>query len=148
MRRICCKLIFKSIGKGVNIERNVYFGFSTKVEIGNYSGLGANMNVMGVNNLVIGDNVMTAPEINIHGNGHRFERLDIPMRLQGDTERTDLMICDDVWIGRRVTILPNCNRIGKSAIIGACSVVTKDVPDYAIVAGNPAKIIKYRRYED
>ena len=49
-----------------------------------------------------------------------------------------------MWIGRNVTILGNVNRIGTGAVIGACSVVTHDVPDYAVVAGNPAKIIKYR----
>lgn len=64
---------------------------------------------------------------------------------QGSNPKTQLVIGDDVWIGNRVTILSNCHRIGTGAIIGACSVVTKDVPDYAIVAGNPAKVIRHRK---
>ena len=54
-------------------------------------------------------------------------------------------ISDDVWIGNSVIILGNVKRIGTGAIIGAGAVVTKPVPDYAVVAGNPARVIKYRK---
>lgn len=60
-------------------------------------------------------------------------------------ERPPLHIAGDVWIGARAIILPGCKRIGHGAIVGAGSVVTKDVPDWAIVGGNPAKIIKMRK---
>ena len=53
------------------------------------------------------------------------------------------MIEDDVWIGARAIILPSTHRIGKGAIIAAGSVVTKNVPDYALLVGNPAKQIGY-----
>lgn len=55
---------------------------------------------------------------------------------------------NDVWVGTNVTIMPGCNIIGNGAIIGGVSVVTHDVPPYAIVAGNPAKILRYRFDED
>lgn len=55
-----------------------------------------------------------------------------------------LTIGNDVWIGQYAVILPSCDYIGDGAVIGAGSIVTKNVPDYAIVAGNPAKVIKYR----
>lgn len=55
-----------------------------------------------------------------------------------------LSIENDVWIGHNAIILPRVRRIGNGAVIGAGSVVTKDIPPYAVVAGNPAKIIKYR----
>lgn len=58
--------------------------------------------------------------------------------------RTKFTIGHDVWIGTNALVLPNASKIGTGAIIGAGSVVTKDVPPFAIVAGNPAKIIKYR----
>ena len=51
----------------------------------------------------------------------------------------------DVWIGARVIVQPGYKRIGRGVIIGAGSVVTKDIPDYAIVGGNPTRVIKSRR---
>lgn len=63
--------------------------------------------------------------------------------IQLDTDNP-LIIGNDVWIGSRTTILPGCRRIGDGAIIGAGSVVTRDVEDFAIVAGNPAKEIRKR----
>lgn len=55
-----------------------------------------------------------------------------------------LAIGNDVWIGQYAVILPSCKSIGNGAVIGAGAIVTKDIPPYAIVAGNPAKVIKYR----
>ncbi len=55
-----------------------------------------------------------------------------------------LVVGNDVWIGQNALILPQVRRIGDGVVIGAGAVVTKDVPDYAVVAGNPARIIKYR----
>jgi acetyltransferase-like isoleucine patch superfamily enzyme len=53
-------------------------------------------------------------------------------------------IGNDVWIGANAVILPEVNRIGNGAVIGAGAVVSKDVPDYAVVLGNPARVVKYR----
>lgn len=58
--------------------------------------------------------------------------------------RGKLIVGNDVWVGRNAIIVPGVDRIGDGAVIGAGAVVTKDVPDFAVVAGNPAKIIKYR----
>jgi acetyltransferase-like isoleucine patch superfamily enzyme len=58
--------------------------------------------------------------------------------------RNELVVGNDVWIGHNALILPNVQRIGDGAVIGAGSIVTRDVPDFAVVAGNPAKVIKYR----
>jgi acetyltransferase-like isoleucine patch superfamily enzyme len=55
-----------------------------------------------------------------------------------------LWIGDDAWIGDRVTITPGCSRIGIGAVVGAGSVVTRDVPDFAVVAGNPTRLIRFR----
>lgn len=80
----------------------------------------------------------------VYTKNHAFSNLDTPMMYQGYLETKPVYIEDDVWIGGRVIILPG-RRIGKGAIVGAGSVVTKDVPDYAIVGGNPAKVLKYRK---
>lgn len=66
---------------------------------------------------------------------------------QSDVERSAISIDHDSWIGANVTILPGCKRIGLGAVVGAGSVVTKDVPDFTIVAGNPAKVIGRRLSE-
>lgn len=63
-------------------------------------------------------------------------------------ERPQLIVGHDVWIGANAIILPGCTRIGNGAIIGAGSIVSKDVLPYAIVVGNPAKIIKMRFSEE
>jgi serine acetyltransferase len=59
-------------------------------------------------------------------------------------KRTRIEIGNDVWIGQNAIILSGVNKIGDGAVIGAGSIVTKDVPDFAIVAGNPAKVIRCR----
>jgi virginiamycin A acetyltransferase len=67
---------------------------------------------------------------------------------QETIQRDRLLIGHDVWIGRNALILPRVSEIGNGAVIGAGSVVTKNVPAYAVVAGNPARILKYRFSED
>lgn len=62
--------------------------------------------------------------------------------------RRCIEIGNDVWVGQSAIILPSVKRIGDGAVIGAGAVVTKDVPDFAIVAGNPAVIIRYRFDEE
>lgn len=93
--------------------------------------------------LRIGDNVMMGPEVTILTHTHRIDRTDIPMGQQGSMV-SEVVIGDDVWIGMRAIILPGV-RIGSGAVIGAGAVVTKDVPDYAVVGGVPARVIRYRK---
>lgn len=115
---------------------------TSTMEIGDRSGVGINARING--KVIIGKDVMMGPECTIYTQNHLFDRLDIPMNKQGVSVEKPVIIGDDVWIGGRVTILPGVH-IGNGAIIGAGAVVTKDVPDYAIVGGNPAKILKYRK---
>lgn len=86
---------------------------------------------------------MMGPDVMIFHGDHEMSRRDIPMRLQGDSVSKPVVIGDDVWIGARSIILKGVH-IGKGAVIAAGAVVTKDVPEYAIVGGVPAKVIKYR----
>lgn len=87
---------------------------------------------------------MIGPEVMFLARSHRFDRTDIPMSVQGEEEMRLIVIGDDVWIGARALILRGVT-VGDGAIVGAGAVVTKDVPSFAIVAGNPAKIIKWRK---
>ena len=138
-RAFCGKLILKKCGKRVNIEKGAVF--SSKISLGDYSGIGKRASLQGT--IIIGDHVMMGPECIIYTRNHRFDDLSVPMREQGFQAEKPVIIGDDVWIGGRVTILPGV-RIGNHSIIGAGAVVANDVPDYAIVGGVPAKVIKYR----
>jgi len=128
------------MGKNVNIERGAVF--SSKVEIGDSSGIGIDAQIGG--KCIIGNCVMMGPECRIYTFNHSAERTDIPIQKQGSTEERPVIIGSDVWIGSRVTILPGV-KIGNGVIIGAGAVVTKDIPDYGVAAGNPAIVKKYRK---
>ncbi len=141
IRRFICRRIFNKTGKNINIEHGAFFGSGFDIEIGDNSGLGLNSRVSSP--LSIGDNVMMGPDVIIYTQNHNFDRIDIPMIKQGDSEKKKVIIGNDVWIGARAVILPGIS-IGEGAIVGAGSIVTKDVPPYSIVGGNPAKIIRER----
>ena len=127
-------------GENVNIEPHCYFDYALK--IGDNSGIGDGSELYG--DITIGNDVMMGTNCIIYTRNHAFSRTDIPMWKQGFSEAKPVVIGDDVWIGGRVTILPGVH-VGDGAILGAGAVVTKDVPPYAIVGGNPAKVIKYRK---
>jgi len=129
-------------GKRINIEKKADFGFGKVISLGDYSGLGVNCNVRGP--LEIGSYVNMGPDVRIITINHKTERTDIPMKGQGVLSPQKVTICDDVWIGARVIILPGVT-IGKGSIIGAGAVVTKDVPEYAVMGGVPARVIKFRK---
>lgn len=141
LRRAICRPIFDYCGENVNIESGANFGNGGGISLGSGSGLGINCSVRGP--LQIGKNVMMGPDVTILTHTHIIDRTDIPMGQQG-SEIKGVSIGDDVWIGMRVIIMPGV-KIGNGVAIGAGAVVTKDVPDYAIVGGVPAKIIRYRK---
>lgn len=127
-RQFCAKLILGDrCGDWVNIEKGVHFGDGMTIGYG--SGIGANGTVADA--VVIGKNVMIGQEVLMITSNHRMDRLDIPMGQQGMTETKPIIIGDDVWIGARVTILPGVH-IGNGCVIGAGSILTKDVPDFQI----------------
>ncbi len=140
IRALAANLMITRAGKHINIERFAHFSHTT--EIGDYSGIGECCRLYG--RVVIGDYVMMGRECFIYTYNHETSRTDIPMQEQGKSVEKAVCIGDDVWIGSRVTILPGVT-IGNGAIIGASSVVTKHVPPYAVVCGNPAKVVKYRK---
>ena len=76
-----------------------------------------------------------------------FKTLCLDEKINEAESKGDIYIDDDVWIGTRATIMSGVH-VGQGAIIGACALVTKDIPPYAIVGGVPAKIIKYRFKKD
>lgn len=142
-RELCGHLILDKCGKNVNIEKGAVF--SSKIELGDNSGIGIRASIGG--KVIIGKDVMMGPYCTIYTRNHKTDDITQPMRGQGFTEEKPVKIGDDVWIGGHVTILPGV-KIGNHVIIGACTVVTKDVPDWAVVVGNPGVIKKYRNKID
>lgn len=128
-----------SCGDHVNIEQGAIF--SSKVSLGDWSGIGINAKLYG--EVHIGKYVMMGTDVTIITRNHRFDRTDIPMMEQGFEEERPVTIGDDVWIGDRVMILPGVT-VGNGSIIAAGAVVTKDVVPYTIVGGVPAKLIAAR----
>lgn len=123
----------------INFGTNVKM--STDISVGYDVGIGDNSRIRGP--VEIGNHVMMGPSVVIYRSNHGMA-LDKPMSQQAITTPVELQIEDDVWLGDGAIILPGCKRIGKGSIIAARAVVTRDVPDYAVVGGNPAKIIKIR----
>ncbi|MEX2593000.1 MAG: acyltransferase [Anditalea sp.] len=112
------------------------------LKVGNNSSIGP-YSYIGCSGLIeIGDNVMISPRVSIYSENHNFNDPQIPMVDQG-VSRSFVKIEDDCWIAANVIILAGVI-IGKGAVIAAGSVVTKDVPPYSVVAGNPAKTVKMR----
>lgn len=141
IRSSVVKKILDKCGKNINVEKKANFGTGKGIEIGDNSGIGVNASIRGP--LKIGNNVMMGPDVIILTRRHNFENINVPIMTQGYLPSEEVVIGSDVWIGTRVIILPGII-IGNGVIIGAGAIVTKNVPDYAVVGGNPAKIIKMR----
>lgn len=127
-------------GVNTNIEHGARFAIGC--ELGDYSGIGVDCFLHG--KVKIGNDVIRGPECVFYTVNHRTDRIDVPIRVQGHLPEQPITVGDDVWIGTRVTVLPGVH-IGSHSIIAAGAVVTKDVPEYAIVGGVPAKVLKIRR---
>jgi len=124
-----CSGVLSHIGEGIRIGKNT--GISQFAFIG----------ARGFIN--IGENVMMGPRVTIYSENHVFSDPEILIAKQGVTRR-GITIGNDVWIGSGVTILDGVS-IGDGAVIAASSVVKDNVPAYAIVAGVPARVKKYRK---
>lgn len=147
LRYRCAKHLFAECGTSVNVEQGAYIGNGKHFRVGNNVGIGKDF-CSHNRPLLIHDRLLMGENVLFLGGAHSFADPGVPIGTIQETEsekQTPLEIGGDVWIGARAIILPGCKRIGAHSIIGAGSVVTHDVPDYAIVAGNPAKVIKMRK---
>ena len=143
IRYYCAKMMLAKCGRCVNIEAKA--NITRELEIGDYSGIGIGSRIYG--KVVIGNDVLMGPEVIIFTSSHNYMDPDVKIREQGRTEMSPVQIDDDVWIGARAIIMPGIH-IGKGAVIGAGAVVTRDVEQYNVVAGVPAKVIKKRTKEN
>lgn len=148
-----------TIGRGSVINTNVtltahqVFGITPLkcpiISIGDNCGIGAFSHITGINRIRIGNGVLTGMGVLITDNSHGgFDREQLKLRpnIRPLVSKGEVIIDDNVWIGEKASILPGVH-IGEGAIIGAGAVVTKDVPPFSVVVGNPAKVIKQMKMQ-
>ena len=128
--------------KNSKFETRIYISDARQIRFGSHVRINENSFFQGA--VSVGNFVMIAPNVSIYSRTHMYSDFETPMVLSGNSEIREVIIEDDVWIGINAVVLPGI-RIGKGSIIGANSVVTKDVPPYSIAGGVPAKIIKSRK---
>ncbi|MCI9442888.1 MAG: sugar O-acetyltransferase [Ruminococcus sp.] len=134
--RIVKELLGKSEGAFINPP--FYCDYGTHIEVGKNFFANYNCTILDVAKVIIGDNCQMAPNVAIYTAGHP---------VHPDTRNTlyeygiEVTIGDNVWIGGNTVICPGVH-IGSNTVIGAGSVVTKDIPDWVIAAGNPCRVIR------
>ncbi len=133
------------LGKNVNFAKNsyVYANDNGVLIIGDNFGMNNNSQLSAASGkIVIGNDCSIAPNCVLRASNHTFTSIEIPIREQGHTYG-EIVVEDDVWIASNCVVTAN-TRIGKGSIIGAGSVVTKNVEPYSIMGGVTAKLIKKR----
>jgi len=139
LRRAVCRPLLKSTEGTFGIDQGVDFGDGHSLVMRDHANIGKGTSIAGNGTVTIGRHVMMGFECMIITETPNY----LKEGCDGNIVR-DVLIDDHVWLGHRVIILPGV-RVGRHAIIGAGSIVTKDVPDYAIAAGVPARVLKYRK---
>ena len=140
-RKALCKKLFAKTSKNFFVGKGVDFGsLGHIIELEDHANLGNFLKIKGNGGLKVGKHVMMGDDVTIITQDHKYL---CPEGYNGYI-RAKVVIDDYSWVGDRVIILKGVT-IGKHSIIGAGSVVTKNVPDYAIAVGNPARVIKLRK---
>lgn len=141
------------IGAYSNIRGELFiYGHGGEISIGDYCYIGEGTRIWSSGRITIGDKVLIAHNVNVHdSNSHPTNSIERHKHFLEITQSNHpkqlslnekaVLIENDAWIGFNVTILKGV-RIGKNAIVAACSLVTKNVDDYTVVGGNSAKVIK------
>ena len=132
------------IGSNCTIKENSYFLLTKPnpyLQMGDYVGIGRNCYIAIKDHLEIGSYTRIGPNVTILDQDHTYEKSDLIMNQHADIQK--VKIGKDVWIGANAIVLKGIT-IGNGAILGAGSVVTKDIPPYEIWAGVPVKFIKER----
>jgi acetyltransferase-like isoleucine patch superfamily enzyme len=136
-------------GNGVVIQKdcwlNIAFPNPVKgpmIVVDEGTNIGRRCTLSAANRIFIGKFVLIAPNVFIADTQHEYQKLGIPIMHQGITTYSNqITIGDETWIGINAVIMGNVS-VGKHCVIGANSVVIKDVPDYCVAAGNPARVVK------
>lgn len=136
------------IGPGVALSAGMVPGqeclTSPVVQIGDRCLIGKGSGIVGHFSIIIGDDVWTGHHVYITDQNHGYTDLTRPISQQSQPERP-VVIGNGSWLGHGTIVLPGVT-IGEHVVIGANSVVTRDIPSYSVAVGSPAKVV--RQYED
>jgi acetyltransferase-like isoleucine patch superfamily enzyme len=142
--KILCLKSLVSHGKKFQLGPNVILYNYREIKVGNKVFIGDGTTIGGRVPVAIGDNVMFGPEVMVRGGDHNFTEVGKPMaEVKSGGVDLPIVIENDVWIGTRVIILKGV-RIREGAVIGAGSLLTKEVPPYSVCVGSPAKAVRSR----
>ncbi len=132
------------LSENVQLREYTYLhAYGGYIYLGKNSSVGPYSLIYGNGGITIGDNCMIANHCSIVAFNHNFEKVDQPMIVQGMSTK-GIVIGNDVWIGAHVSILDGV-KVGNGVILAAGSVVTKDIEDYAIAMGAPARVVRLRK---
>lgn len=132
------KSILGKAGTNPKIEQPFYCDYGKNIEVGNNFFANYNCTILDVGKVIIGDNVMFAPNVAVYTAGHPIHP---DSRNSGYEYGIAITIGNNVWIGGSVVITPGV-KIGNNVVIGAGSVVTKDIPDNVIAVGSPCRVLR------
>lgn len=138
------RTILGKCGETVWIEQPFHCDYGYNIEVGNNFYSNYNLTILDVAKVVIGENVLIAPNVSIYTAGHPVHS---EPRNAGYEYGIGITIGDNVWIGGSSVINPGVH-IGNNVVIGSGSVVTKDIPDNVIAVGNPCRVIREITEED
>jgi hypothetical protein len=114
---------------------------SSALVIGDYTSFAGPCVISAMRSVVLEHHVLLASNVYISDHSHRYDNTGVPIKNQGVTRIAPVLVRTGAWIGNNAVICPGVT-IGKGAVVGANSVVNKDVPDFSIAAGAPARVIK------
>lgn len=132
------KELFRKTGENIYIEPPFRCDYGGNITVGENFYANFDCIILDVNEVVIGDNVLFAPRVCVYTAGHP---IDAEIRNSGVEFGLKVVIGNDVWIGGSTVINPGVT-IGNNVVIGSGSVVTKDIPDGVVAAGNPCRVIR------
>lgn len=143
-RQELLKELFLKTGDKLHIEPPFHCDYGSNIRVGENFYANFNCVILDVAYVEIGDNVMFGPKVNLFTAGHP---VDADVRISGLEFGRKIVIGDNVWLGGNTTVNPGV-KIGRNTVIGSGSVVTKDIPENVIAAGNPCRVIRPITKED
>lgn len=143
MQRKICEQKFKYFGENSEFRMGAYAVQCSNIKIGDNVVIRPTSILMASEDsgIEIQKNVLVGSGVHVYVSNHKFDDISLPIYNQGHSSSKSVLIKEGSWIGANAIILPGVT-IGKNAVVAAGSIVTKDVVDFTVVGGNPAKLIK------